>query len=127
MAPLAAWLALGCGGRALESTGSENTSTGGAEAAPARCAELESDAADALRALIAANNWCETDQDCVNAVGVGSCHSYCAIPVRRSSLSAVIEAGQAICRAYVESDCHVAVTCPNAPAAGCVAGACTFK
>ena len=127
LASFVAWLVLGCGGRALETSGGERTSAGGAGTIPPSCAELENDAADALLALVAENNQCEIDQDCANAVGVGSCYSYCVVPVRRSSVSAVIEAGQAICRAYTEHNCHLAVTCPNTPAAGCVAGACTFK
>ena len=127
LASVVAWLALGCGGRALETTDSERASAGRDGTAPPSCAELESEAADALLALVAEHNECDVDQDCVNAMGIGSCHSYCVVPVRRTSVSAVIEAGQAICRAYFESDCHVALTCPNAPAAGCVAGRCTFK
>jgi hypothetical protein len=123
---LAAFL-LGCGGKA-QTSGNETENAAGSEGTILdSCPELEASAAESLRALVSANNDCETDRDCTTATGIGDCYTYCVVPVRRSDAAGVIEAGRELCRKFVESGCHVAVTCPNPPATTCSAGTCAFE
>jgi hypothetical protein len=118
LALVAAWLALGCGGKAHETR-----ETTGADV----CAEAQQAADAALQRLVNANNACDTGADCTSVEGLGECYTYCVVPVRRSNVGAVTDAGRELCRSYLEEGCSISFACPNSPGVACIAGKCTFK
>jgi hypothetical protein len=91
------------------------------------CPGLQRAADDALTTLVNANNACDTDADCADALGVGPCYTYCEVLVRRSNVEVVMEAGRQLCRSYIESGCTVGFACPNSPGAACSNGHCALK
>jgi len=115
----AAWLALSCGGKALEET--ENS-----EPVAVDCTQLQHAADAALQGLVEANNACDSDADCARAESLGECYTYCAVPVRRANVGVVTSSGRDLCRSYVEHQCSLSFACPNVPGAVCVTGRCTF-
>lgn len=115
-----AWLALGCGGKTLETT--EHS-----QKAADDCTELQNAADIALQSLVEMNNGCISDADCASVETVGGCYTYCVVPLRRSNVSTVIESERNLCRSYAEHGCSIGFACPNVPGTACIAGKCMFK
>jgi uncharacterized protein YceK len=92
------------------------------------CEDLHLKALAAFEQLIAADQTCDTDTDCMAIGWPGVCFGGCgSVSLNTSGASTVIDAGAQLCTEYNSRGCPPPnIVCPAAPPAVCDSGTCTF-